>query len=52
MYFEPVCPQFCSRHFTYFKCYDSFYENISMTKGSSSDDMFKFSDIVEIQGEY
>ena len=33
------------------KSFNKFYGKISITKGLSSDDMFKFSDIVEIQGQ-
>ena len=33
------------------KSFNKFYDNISITKGLSSEGMFKFSDIVEIQGQ-
>ena len=33
------------------KSFNKFYGKVSITKGLSSDDMFKFSDIVEIQGQ-
>ena len=34
---------------TYLKSCNKFYENISIAKGLSSEDMFKFSDVFEIQ---
>ena len=36
----------------YLKPHNKFYEDISIVKGLSSKSMLKFSDIVEIQGQY
>ena len=41
-----------SRSVTYLKSYNNFYDNISIAKDLSSEEMFKFSDILEIQGQY
>ena len=37
--------------FTYLKSYNKFYDDISIAKRLSSEEMFKSSDIVEIQGQ-
>ena len=37
--------------FNYLKSHNKFYEDISIAKGLSSEEMFRFSDILEIQGE-
>ena len=37
--------------FNELKSHNKFYENISIATGLPSDDMFRFSDIVEIQGQ-
>ena len=50
VYFEPVRPHIVYQVLTYLKSYNKFYEDISIAKGLSSEDMFKFSDIVEVQG--
>ena len=50
-YFEPVRPYVIYQALTNLKLHNKFYEDISIAKGHSSEDMFKFSDIVEIQGE-
>ena len=50
-YFEPVRPHIVYQSLTYLKSYNKFYGNISIAKGLSSEEMFKFSDIVEIQGK-
>ena len=50
MYFEPVGTIF--QALTYLKSHNNFYEDISITKSLSSEDMFRFSDInIDIQGE-
>ena len=36
---------------TYFKSYNKFYEDVSIAKDLSIEDMFDFSHIVEIQGQ-
>ena len=51
VYFEPVRPTIIYQALTYLKLHNKFYKDISIVKGLSSEDMFKFSDIVEIQGE-
>ena len=51
LYFDPVYPGIVSQALTYLKSYNTFYEDISIAKGLSSEDMFKFSDIDEIQGQ-
>ena len=50
VYFEPVRRHIVYQTLTYLKSYNKFYEDISIAKGFSSEDTFKFSDIVEIQG--
>ena len=47
--FEPVSPQIVYQALTCLKSYNKFYNNISIAKGLSSEQMFKFSDIVKIQ---
>ena len=37
--------------FTYLKSYNKFYDDISIAKRLSSEEMFKSSDIVKIQGQ-
>ena len=51
IYFQPVRPHIVYQALTYLKSYNKFYQDISIAKGLSGEDMFKFSDIVEIQGE-
>ena len=51
MYFEPAGPHIIYQALTYLKLLNKFYKDISITKGLSSEDMFKFSEIVEIQGK-
>ena len=51
IYFEPVHPQIIYQAFAYLKSHYWFYENISIAKGLSGKDMFRFSDIVEIPGQ-
>ena len=50
VYFEPVRRHTVYQALTYLKSYNKFYEDISIANGFSSEDTFKFSDIVEIQG--
>ena len=40
-----------TRHLLIFKSHNKFYEDISIGKGLSSEEMFTFSGIVEIQGQ-
>ena len=51
VYFEIVCPHIVYQARTYLKSHYKFYGNISIAKSLSSEDMFKFFDIVEIQGQ-
>ena len=51
VYFKPVGSYNVCQAFTYLKYYNKFYEDISVAKGLSSVDMFKFSNIVEVQGQ-
>ena len=51
VYFELVRPHIIYQALTYLKLHNKFCKDISVTKGLSSEDMFKFSDIVEIPGE-
>ena len=51
VYFEPVRPHVVYQALTYLKFCNTFYGDISIVKGLLSEDMFKFSDIVEIQGQ-
>ena len=51
VYLEPVRPHVVYQVLTYLKSCNKFYEDISISKGLLSEDMFKFSDIVEIQGQ-
>ena len=50
-YFEPVCPYVIYQTLTYLEGHNKFYKDISIKKGLSSEDMFNFSDIIEIQGQ-
>ena len=50
VYFEPVRLHIIYQALTYLKLHNKYYEDISIAKGLSSEDMFKFSDIVEVQG--
>ena len=50
-YFEPVHPCIVYHALTYLKSYNKFYEDIYIAKGLLSEEMFKFPDIVEIQGQ-
>ena len=51
VYFEPVHPHATYQALSYLNSHNKFYEDISIAKGLSSEDMFKFSDFVERQGE-
>ena len=51
VYFEPVRPHILYQELTYLKSYNKFYEDIFISKGHSNEYMFKFSDIVGIQGQ-
>ena len=51
VYFEPFRPHIVYQALDYLKSYNKFYEGMSIAKGLSSEDMFKFSDVVEIQGQ-
>ena len=47
--FEAVRPHIVYQALTYLKSYNKFHEDISIANGLSSEEMFKFSDINEIQ---
>ena len=49
--FETFRPYIFYQALTYFRLNNKFYRDISIAKGLSSEDMFRFSDIVEIHGE-
>ena len=49
VYFKLVRPHIIA--LTYLKSHDKFCEDISITKALSSDEMLRFSDSLEIQGE-
>ena len=49
IYFEAVLQHIVCQALTYLKSYNKFHEDISIAKGLSSEEMFKFSDINEIQ---
>ena len=51
VYFEPVRPHVIYQALIYLKSHIKFYEDISIEKGLSSEDMLKFSNLVEMQGE-
>ena len=51
VYFEPVRLHIIYEALTYLKSHNKFYKDIFIEKGLSSEDMFKFSDIVEMQGK-
>ena len=51
VYFEPVRLHIVYQTLTYLKSYNKLYEDISIAKGLSSEEIFKFFDIVEIQGQ-
>ena len=52
VYFIPVCPHIIYQAFAYLKPHNKSYKYISITKGLSSEGMFRFSYInIEIQGE-
>ena len=51
VYFEPVFPHIICQVLAYLKPHNKFYEDISVTKGLSDEDMFNFSDINENQEE-
>ena len=46
VYFQPVCSHIVYQACTYLKSHYKFYDDISIAKSFSSEDMFKFSDIV------
>ena len=50
-YFEPVRPYIVYQALTYLKSYNKFYDDISIAKILLSEEMLKFSDIVETQGQ-
>ena len=50
MYFEPVL-QHIYNALAYLKYHKKLYANISIAKGISGEEVFRFSDIVEIRGE-
>ena len=50
VYFEPVRPHVIYQALIYLKSHNKFYEDISIAKGLSSEDMLKFFDFVEMQG--
>ena len=50
-YFEPVRPHTIDQALTYLKSNNKSYEDISVTKGPSGEDMLNSSDIIEIQEE-
>ena len=50
-YFEPVCLYTIYQALTYLKSHNKFYEDISITKGLSKEDMLNFSDINQNQEE-
>ena len=51
MYFETVRPHTVYQALTYLKSYNKFCKDIFIVIGLSSEEMFKFSDIFEIQGK-
>ena len=51
VYFEPVRTHIIYQAFTYLKSHNNFYKDIFIEKDLSNEDMFKFSDIVEMQGQ-
>ena len=51
VYFQPVRPHIVHHALSYLKSYNTFYDNIFIAKGLTGEEMFKFSDIVEIQGQ-
>ena len=51
VYFESVLPHIVYQALTYLKPYNKFFEDISITKGLSSEDIINFFDIVEVQGQ-
>ena len=52
VYFKPVHPKIIYQALAYLKSHNKLYKDIPITKGPSSEDMFRFSDInVEIQRE-
>ena len=51
VYFEPVRPHTIYQVLTYWKSHNKFYEAISIAKSLASEEMFRFSGILEMQGE-
>ena len=51
VFFKPVRPHIIYQALSYLKSHNKFYEDISVTKGLSHEDMFNFSDINENQEE-
>ena len=51
VYFDPVCPHITHQAHADLKSHNEFYEDISVAKGLSREDMFRLFEIVEIQGE-
>ena len=51
VHFEPVFPYVIYQTLTYLEAHNKFYKDISIKKVLSSEDMFNFSDIVEIKGQ-
>ena len=51
VYFETVYPHVIQQDLTYLKSHNKIYEDISVTKGLSGEDMLNFSDIIKNQEE-
>ena len=51
VFFEPVRQHMIYQLLSYLKSHNKFCKDISIGKGLSSEDMFKFSDIVEMSGK-
>ena len=51
MYFEPVHPNKIYQGLTNLKSQNKVYKDISIAKSFLSEEMFKFSNIVQVQGE-
>ena len=51
VFFEPVRQHMIYQLLSYLKSHNKFCKDISIEKGLSSEDMFKFSDIVEMSGK-
>ena len=51
VYLEPVRPNNIYQGLTNFNAQNKFYKDISIAKSLLSEEMFKFSNIVQVQGE-